>query len=583
MSPQTTEGPEQFDVVIVGSGFGGAVMAYELACRGLSVCVLERGKAYPPGSFPRSPLEVARNFWDPSLGHHGMFDLWSLKNLDAVVSSGLGGGSLIYANVLMRMPRAWFDGQHWPIPYHELEQDYKAVERRLGAVPFPATLAPSIRKLREFRDAARGAGYTELEPAPLAVTFADPARDPHAVGYFFDDGNHNLHGLPRHTCRLCGECDVGCNQGSKNSLDLTYLSDALRCGATIRTRCEVRGIAPVSRDPGGPRPYRYRVTYVSHGKAPEGVPLQTYGEDAAPHLTPREIIADQLVLAAGSLGSTFLLLRSRAVFPGLSHALGTRFCGNGDRIVFLAPNRHGSRTAPASVERFLGPVITTIATRPGARESSQGRQHILEDGGYPLLANWLFPLVNARHWITARDGLFKAVRLLSELGRRPKRSDTGEELVRTLLNFYSHVPELVPILAMGQDSPDGRLTLASGTENWADLEGDWRAAGESANYFAGLGQGLERLAAAARSKLRDWPLGRFNREITVHPLGGCPMGHSAATGVVDGYGEVFEYPGFFIADGSVLPMPTGANPALTIAALSRRFSRRVLDNQNGDK
>ena len=109
------------DVVVVGAGIVGAACAYELARRGVDVCVLERGRAYPPGSFARSPSEMQDNFWDPSEGRHGLFDVWSFRGLDAVISSGLGGGSLIYANVLLRKDERWFveedrtgpDGSYW--------------------------------------------------------------------------------------------------------------------------------------------------------------------------------------------------------------------------------------------------------------------------------------------------------------------------------------------------------------------------------------------------------------------------------------------------------------------------------------
>src|ERR671933_204846 len=97
-----------FDAIVVGSGFGGSVTAYRLAEAGKRVCVLERGKAYPPGSFPRSPFKMKRNFWDPSEGLHGMFDVWSFRGLGAVISRGLGGGSLIYSHVLLRTDEKWF-------------------------------------------------------------------------------------------------------------------------------------------------------------------------------------------------------------------------------------------------------------------------------------------------------------------------------------------------------------------------------------------------------------------------------------------------------------------------------------------
>ena len=134
-----------FDAVIVGSGFGGSVSAYRLAEAGKSVCVLERGKPYPPGSFPRSPRALSQAFWDPSEGLYGMFNLWSFRGIGALVSSGLGGGSLIYANVLLRKDEKWFvqedlaggGYEHWPVSRAELDPHYDRAERMLNAQRYP--------------------------------------------------------------------------------------------------------------------------------------------------------------------------------------------------------------------------------------------------------------------------------------------------------------------------------------------------------------------------------------------------------------------------------------------------------------
>ena len=142
-----------FDAIIVGSGFGGSVMAYRLAEAGLRVCVLERGKAYPPGSFARSPHALGRNFWDPSEGLHGLFDIWSFRGTEAVVASGLGGGSLIYANVLIRKPPQWFVDRDprtgaqvpWPITRDDLDPHYDRVEQILNGQEFPLGAAAAYQ------------------------------------------------------------------------------------------------------------------------------------------------------------------------------------------------------------------------------------------------------------------------------------------------------------------------------------------------------------------------------------------------------------------------------------------------------
>ena len=175
--------PEHFDAVIVGSGFGGSVMACRLAQAGWRVCVLERGRPFPPGSFPRTPDGMARNFWDPTAGKYGMFNVWSFRGLEALVSSGLGGGSLIYANVLLRKDEKWFvhdrdsgGYETWPVTRAELDPYYDVAERMLGAQRYPFDVMPyaNTAKTAAMRDAARAQGLDWSLP-PLAVTFANPA------------------------------------------------------------------------------------------------------------------------------------------------------------------------------------------------------------------------------------------------------------------------------------------------------------------------------------------------------------------------------------------------------------------------
>src|SRR5437763_379500 len=143
-------GETHVDAVIVGSGFGGSVMAYRLAQAGLQVCLLERGKRYPPGSFPRSPYQMKNSFWDPSEGKYGLFSVWSFQGMNAIVASGLGGGSLIYSNVLLRKDEKWFvkedrskgGYEYWPVTRADLDPHYEQVEQMLNAQKYPFDIAP---------------------------------------------------------------------------------------------------------------------------------------------------------------------------------------------------------------------------------------------------------------------------------------------------------------------------------------------------------------------------------------------------------------------------------------------------------
>ena len=166
-----------FDAIVVGSGFGGSVMAYRLAEAGQRVCVLERGRAYPPGSFTRSPYRARESFWDPGRGLTGMYHYWSFKGIDALVSAGLGGGSLIYANVFLRKDEKWFvqedvnDGgyEYWPVNRADLDPHYDRVESMIGLQRYPFEHEPYSRtpKTLAFKHAMETNG---LEPLIFTVT-----------------------------------------------------------------------------------------------------------------------------------------------------------------------------------------------------------------------------------------------------------------------------------------------------------------------------------------------------------------------------------------------------------------------------
>ncbi|MBN1209219.1 MAG: GMC family oxidoreductase [Myxococcaceae bacterium] len=560
---------EHFDAIIVGSGFGGSVMAWRLAEAGLRVCVLERGKAYPPGSFPRSPYGMRRNFWDPSQGLHGLFNLWSFRQLGGVVASGLGGGSLIYANVLLRKDERTFvrenltDGgyEYWPVTREDLEPHYDTVEKMLGAQRFPFEHEPyrHTAKTIAMKLAAERMGLQDdWQLPPLAVTFANPGQPP-IPGEVIHEPHPNLHGRTRTTCRLCGECDIGCNYGSKNTLDYTYLSAAKRLGAELRVRCEVMSFWPEDGE--------YVVEYVDHSEAREGEP-----PEVPSRLLPRTVLsADKLVLAAGTFGTTYLLLKNREAFPGLSEQLGTRFCGNGDLLGFLykCTDRSKGRREPRILDGGHGPVITSALHIRDATEGGTGRGYYVEDAGYPEFINWLYEGSNQ----------FALLRRFARLGHRivkgwlrlNRDSDVSAEIAEVLGDCVGSASSL-PLLAMGRDLPDGRMELTK--DGMLDI--DWSIR-RSSSYFRRVRQTMAEMADALEGKLLHNPLSYLSRVITVHPLGGCPMGRTSAEGVVDSHGEAFNHPGLYVADGAVMPGPTGPNPCLTISALADRFAEHLIE------
>lgn len=555
--------PEHVSTLVVGSGFGGSVTAYRLAADGQDVVLLERGRRYPPGSFKRTPAEMSRNFWDPSAGLHGMFDIWSFRGIEAVVASGLGGGSLIYANVMLRKDEKWFVQEQpfgsgyetWPIGRADLDPHYDAVEAMLGVQRFPVGTVgyEASRKTVAMKQAAERLAL-DWQLAPLAVTFANEGEPPVPGGAIPDPAYGNLHGLPRRTCTLCGECDLGCNSGAKNTLDHTYLSAAQHAGADLRTDSEVRSFEP---RPGGGWTVRYVVHPDPHGARPvdsRDLPL-------------REIHADRLVLAAGTLGTTYLLLRNRSVLPGLSRLLGHRFSGNGDLLGFVRGVRDENGVGPLGSS--TAPVITSAIRVPDALDGGRGRGYYIEDAGYPGFTDWLLEVGDVRR-MTGRWLALAVARVKARLVGAP-RSDIGAALGRALGDGHASGGS-TPLLGMGRDVPDGVMRLRSGY-----LDVDWTTA-TSKEFFDDLGATMADLAEALGGRFVANPLTALHRVVTVHPLGGAPMGHDSTRGVVDQWGEVFGHPGLYVADGAAMPGPVGANPSLTIAAYADRLAEHLLES-----
>jgi cholesterol oxidase len=567
--PSSTQAPEHFDAIVVGSGFGGSVTAARLSEAGRSVCVLERGKPYPPGSFPRSPLGIKENLWDPSQGLHGMFDFWSFSGLDALVSSGLGGGSLIYANVLIRKDEKWFahedpnvPGQeYWPVSRADLDPHYDRVEVGLNGQTFPLDQAPydQTAKTLAFRDAARAIGRGDDWFLPkLAVTFANPGQPP-ALGVTIEEAQPNLHGHPRETCRLCGECDVGCNYGAKNTLDYNYLTRAWHAGADIRTLCEVRSFEP--REGGG-----WSVSYVHHDEHADR-PTNTR---ALPLVT---LTATDLIISAGTLGSTFLLLRNRGALPGLSPTLGHGFSGNGDLLTFAlrAREEQDGKRVPRVTDPAHGPVITSAIRTADALDGDghTGRGFYLEDAGYPEFVSWMLQMADAPGELF--EALHVGERMVKGFLHRDRETDISGD-ISDFLGQCGLSSATLPLLGMGRDVPDGVMTLAGEL-----LEVNWSKHGASKVYFDRVRELSEQISHALGADFVDNPIWFLNRVITVHSLGGCRMGRNDQEGVVDPYGNVFNLPGLHVADGSVMPGPVGANPSLTIAALADRFADAMLE------
>lgn len=529
-----------YDVVVVGSGYGGAITASRLARAGKKVCVLERGREFAAGDFPNA-LDTASQELQVQSAHGrigkktGLYDLRLGEDIHALVGCGLGGTSLINANVAVRPSLEVFDDDRFPAAFRaevstEVETGFVRAEHMLGVNPLPVD-GPDLPKLRALERCGR-----ELE--------CPPERVPLAVSF---EGGENVAGVVQKPCTHCGDCVSGCNYEAKNTLDRNYLPDAKNHGADIYTGIEVH---TVHRDRSG-----WRVSFRVHH-----VGRTSFSQEEL------FIRADVVVLAAGTLGSTEILLRSAAAGLSLSSRVGERFSGNGDVLGFCYNADHvvrgvgfGDRCRPDPV----GPcIVGWIDKRSGPLE----QQMVIEDGVIPGALAPLLP------------GLFSILSMYVGKDTDQGVLDRAAELLRVIESKVfgarsGAMLNTLTFLVMAHDDARGRIVLH---DERAYIE--WPGVGDQAT-FERIHDALHRASRGLGGTYDRNPLWgeHFGKQlVTVHPLGGCAMAETGAHGVVDHKGRVFSgageaiHDGLYVTDGAVLPRSIGANPLLTISAISER-------------
>ena len=508
-----------FNFVAIGSGFGGAVVACRLAEAGQSVLVLERGREWKPEDYP----SVTGKSWtfdvDEPERQNGWLDLRWFDDMAVAQGAGVGGGSLIYANASVPPPLSTFE-RGWPeaITCEGLDPYVDRVGRMLDVSPIPAN---QRTKLWHFvRSGAKALGQLDrFDSLPLAVSFDqdynpddldDPTNEAHARRFVNDFGRG------QRTCIHLGDCDIGCRVQAKNTLDLNYLARATDKGAGIWPLHLVTGL---DREGGG---WRIRFDQIAQGKR-----------------RPGSVTAQQVVLAAGSLGSTELLLRLN--LPGVSKRLGMGWSGNGD---FLTP---ALSEKPAEPTR--GP---TISARIDHTDGEVYGEHIfIQDGGLP-------------HLLDAFVGAS-----LRDLPRAWQRR------LRPLAEWAEEIrpaKHIMPWFAQGIDASDGKLYLRRrfwvfGRERLC-LDWDIRNSRSTMGAIVRLHKRLAEVTGGTPMVSPTWTI--FRDLITPHPLGGCNMADRPEEGVADHTGRVFGQDGLYVADGSVIPRAIGRNPSRTIAAVAER-------------
>lgn len=518
----------EYDVIIAGSGFGGAVAACRLAESGMKVLMLERGRRWQAKDYPRDFDDAW--LWSQSAPqrHNGWLDLRIMDDMAVAQGAAVGGGSLIYANISVEAKPDAFDSG-WPkqITYKALRPYYDKVGKMLNVQTLPANQL--TERFRLMQEAAQALGYADrFRALPMAVTFnpdwhyglPDPFNNKHSKPWI------NAQGQQQGTCVHCGNCDLGCQVKAKNTLDLNYIPWAEKHGAEVRPLHIVNTITPIN---GG---YTVNFDRIHQG-----------------HLVSGQVSGARVIVAAGSLGSTELLLRCRdqhRTLPKLSTYLGKRWSSNGD---FLTPASYENRrVAPTE-----GPTITCAVDFLDGKE--HGKKFFVEDGGFPNLL---------RNLLESRGGRWRKAHPVLQWLAHAAGSDAP-------LN------NIMPWFGQSMDAANGKLYLG---RTWyapwrRQLKLDWDVA-ESEGVIDAMVTMHKQLSDATGGKAHVPPTWSVLKNlVTPNPLGGCNMGSTAADGVVDHLGQVFGYSNLFVADGAIVPRAIGLNPSRTIAALSERIAEKI--------
>jgi cholesterol oxidase len=520
-----------YDWVVVGSGFGGSVAALRLAEKGYSVCVIESGRRYEDEDFAKSTWQLRRYYWMPRLGLRGIFRMTTFKDVFIVSGSGVGGGSLGFANTLYRARPAFFSHPQWDGLAEDWEREltphYDTAERMLGVTTYEG-VGPADALLRQF---AEETGVGETWKSTRVGVFFGPAGEEVDDPYFGGEG-------PRRTgCVRCGQCMIGCRYGAKNTLSKNYLWFAERLGVTIAPERTVTDIRPL-------RP----------GDGSEGYELATVRSGALLRKQRQTVRARGIVLAAGPLGTNKLLrdCKHRGSLPRLSDRLGDLVRTNSESVMAV--------TAPDDSRDFTKSVAITSSIYPDPNTHVE----VVTYGGGADSMSALFTLMTG-------DGtrLTRPVLWLKQAARHPIK------LLRTLWPFGWSRRTVILLIMQSLDNairlvPKRRLLggVRLQTEQHPERPNPTfiPVANQVAEWFA------DQTGGFAQGGLTE---SLANIPTTAHILGGAVIGSGADTGVIDESHRVFGYRNLLVCDGSAVPANPGVNPSLTITAMSERAMARI--------
>lgn len=514
-----------YDVVVIGSGFGGSVTALRLTEKGYRVGVLEAGQRFGAHNLPSNSWDLRNFVWAPKLGLKGMQRIHLLKNVVILAGAGVGGGSLNYANTLYEPPAPFFADPQWAhiTDWHaELAPFYAQAKRMLGVVENPTMTPADVEMKRLAEQFGRGSTFGLT---PVGVFFGrDGTKEP---GRTVPDPFFGGAGPARTGCIECGECMTGCRHGAKNTLNTNYLALAERAGAEVSPLTTVTGVRPLAA--GG-----YEVSTVRTGawRTRHGAGVVT---------------ARQVVFSAGTYNTQKLLHELRdSTLPGISPRLGHLTRTNSESLLgAVSKDRKADYTRGVAITSSWYPDEHTHIEpcRYGKGSNAMGLLTTgLTDGGTPRqrLREWLGVAVR-------NPGM-----LLSTLIPRH-----WSERIIILLVMQTLDNSITVLCRRGRF---GRSKLTS-TQGAGEPNPSWiPAANRAARQLA---TNIDGVPGGTYGDL-------FNIPMTAHFIGGCAIGDSPATGVIDPYHRLYGYPGLHVVDGSTLSANLGVNPSLSITAQAER-------------
>ncbi len=518
-----------YDYVVVGSGFGGSVAAQRLAEKGYKVAVLEQGRRISPEDMQKAESSPLKLLWSPGSGLKGFFTQTTFRHVGVVSGIGVGGGSLVYASVLLKPGKAFYNDPAWNhlgVDWEtELKPHYDTAKKMLGVTENPCfgTMDEYLRKTAE----AMGVPDT-FGKVPLGIYFDNPEKE-------VDDPFFEGRGPRRMGCTQCGNCLSGCRYGAKNSLDKNYLYLSEQLGADIFPERQAVSIQPAAD--GG-----YEIDVIN--------PLKTREF----HYPVR---AKKVVLAGGVLGTLKLLFKCREdlkTLPNLSSCLGTLIRTNSEAIVGILSRDRG-------IDLTNGTAISTDFYPDTCTHITQNRF----PPSYGFMKIYMVPLIDgAVSWK-------RSLKTLKQFFTHPWRSTASLRA--------SHWNKRISVLTVMQNM-GGSMAFRWGRSLFTGYRKGLQSrliSGEKPPAYIPQANAAAKTFAECSNgiPMSVLPESLFNLSVTAHILGGCPIGTSTKNGVIDINHEVFGYPGLYVIDASAIPANVGVNPSLTITAMAERCISRI--------